>query len=168
MNKTVHHNADVPQFCFYSGSTPIDWSILSMIDTTRLTNSQYSGGVDVYTLQRVIDLVGYAQLTTEETAAFTPEHATHLFLLCQLIIQYLVFSQEQLVKLNASLNERVSSLLDTRTNTTETLHELEARNAALTKELKGMKRTLMAYEFNKMYGNNNAGVFNKGSSDKNS
>ncbi|ORC86336.1 uncharacterized protein TM35_000292180 [Trypanosoma theileri] len=134
-------------FEFVQGSERLDWGVLVAIDLQRLIKD-----TNVDTLQRIVENLAFARVTRDEAAMFTPEHILHLFTLCQLVIQYLVCSQECLAKMNVKLSERVQEAQH-RWNSAEAERErLHEENTILRKEVKAQRRTLLAYE----YANSNA------------
>ena len=136
-------------FRFVRGKESLDWGLLCMVDAGRLLE----GGVDVGGLQRIMDAVAFAHLPPADAVHLTPQHISHLFTLCQLTIQYLIFSQERLAMANQHLSLRATKAEDQCSASETAFRELEAKHDATVRELKGIRRTLMAYEFTKTYGN---------------
>ncbi|KAG8345126.1 hypothetical protein TRVL_04047 [Trypanosoma vivax] len=131
-------------FQFVQGSERLDWGVLVTIDVQRLVKD-----TNVDTLQRVVENIAFARVTRDEAAMFTPDHFIHLFTLCQLIIQYLVCSQECLSKMNVKLSERLRELQQQCQSLEDEGERLRQENSLLRKEIKAQRRTLLAYEYSK-------------------
>ncbi|PWU94603.1 hypothetical protein C4B63_25g324 [Trypanosoma cruzi] len=129
-------------FEFVQGSERLDWGVLVAIDLQRLMKD-----TNVDTLQRIVENIAFARVTRDEAAMFTPEHILHLFTLCQLVIQYLVCSQECLAKINVKLTERLQEMQHRRDSAEAEREKLHEENVILRKEVKAQRRTLLAYEY---------------------
>ncbi|RNF15001.1 uncharacterized protein Tco025E_05659 [Trypanosoma conorhini] len=129
-------------FQFVQGTERLDWGVLVAIDLQRLVKD-----TNVDTLQRIVENLAFARVTRDEAALFTPEHILHLFTLCQLVIQYLVCSQECLAKLNVRLTERGQEMQHRRDAAEAERERLHEENVILRKEVKAQRRTLLAYEY---------------------
>ncbi|CAD2220310.1 Iguana/Dzip1-like DAZ-interacting protein N-terminal, putative [Angomonas deanei] len=130
-------------FEFVQGNERLDWGILVSIDLQRLVRD-----VNVDTLQRIVENLAFARITRDEAAMFTADHTVHLFTLAQVVLQYLVYSQECLAKMNLKLNERLSEVQVSLKQTEKEKDALSEEVLVLKKEVKAQRRTLMAYEFN--------------------
>ena len=139
---TMSSTAQPKPFQFFSGTERLDWAVLTAIDISRLVRE-----VNVDTLQRVIDNIAFARLTREEAALFTPDHVVHLFTLSQLVLQYLVYSQDTLSRLNTSLRERLAEVQQSNKRLEDETSTRKEQLAAVKKELKAQKRTLLAFEY---------------------
>lgn len=139
-------------FQFVQGSERLDWGVLVSIDIQRLIKD-----TNVDTLQRVVENIAFARLTRDEAAMFTPDHFIHLYTLCQLVIQYLVCSQECLAKINVKLNERMQESQQGVDSLKQECDRLNQENSVLRKEVKAQRRTLLAYEYNRAGRNATAG-----------
>ncbi|CCW69811.1 unnamed protein product [Phytomonas sp. Hart1] len=129
-------------FAYVQGNERLDWGVLVAIDLQRLTKD-----TNVDTLQRVVENLAFSHITRDEAAMFSPEHIQHLFKLTQIVIQYLVFSQECLGKLNARLNNHVGELRGAVDALEKTNTKLLDDQEVLKKEVKAQRRTLLAYEY---------------------
>ncbi|CCW64066.1 unnamed protein product [Phytomonas sp. EM1] len=129
-------------FEFVQGNERLDWGVLVAIDLQRLTKD-----TNVDTLQRIVENLAFSHISRDEAAMFSPDHILHLFKLMQVVIQYLVFSQECLAKLNGRLNDHVGELR----GAVDLLEQSKARlldeREVLKKEVKAQRRTLLAYEY---------------------
>nr|CCC91538.1 conserved hypothetical protein [Trypanosoma congolense IL3000] len=140
-------------FHFIEGSERLDWGVLVNIDIQRLMKD-----TNVDTLQRVVENIAFARLTRDEAAMFSPEHFIHLYTICQLVIQYLVYSQERLARINVKLSERVEELQQSAESMKQEGERLHQENTLLRKEVKAQRRTLLAYEYNRK-GSSGGSVF---------
>ncbi|RNE99139.1 hypothetical protein TraAM80_08366, partial [Trypanosoma rangeli] len=129
-------------FEFVQGTERLDWGVLVAIDLQRLVKD-----TNVDTLQRIVENLAFARVTRDEAAMFTPEHILHLFTLCQLVIQYIVCSQECLAKINVRLTERLQEMQHRRDAAEAERERLHEENVILRKEVKAQRRTLLAYEY---------------------
>ncbi|KAG5505090.1 hypothetical protein JIQ42_04276 [Leishmania sp. Namibia] len=132
-----------PAFAFVQGSERLDWRVLVSIDVERLMKS-----TNVETLQRIVENIAFSHVTRDEAALFTPDHTLHLFQLCQLVIQYLVYSQDILAKINMRLNDRMEGQQATMHEQEALLQRLTDETSLLKKQVKTQRRTLLAYEYN--------------------
>ncbi|KAG5483161.1 hypothetical protein CUR178_04735 [Leishmania enriettii] len=132
-----------PAFAFVQGSERLDWRVLVSIDVERLMKS-----TNVETLQRIVENIAFSHVTRDEAALFTPDHTLHLFQLCQLVIQYLVYSQDILAKINMRLNDRMEGQQDTMHRQEALVQRLTDEMSLLKKQVKTQRRTLLAYEYN--------------------
>nr|CCM13901.1 hypothetical protein, conserved [Leishmania guyanensis] len=130
-------------FQFVQGNERLDWGILVSIDVERLMKS-----TNVGTLQRIIENIAFSRVTRDEAALLTPDHILHLFQLCQVVIQYLVYSQEILANINVKLNDRMEGQQATAHEREMLLQRLSDETALLKKQAKTQRRTLLAYEYN--------------------
>ncbi|KAG5509378.1 hypothetical protein JKF63_06688 [Porcisia hertigi] len=130
-------------FEFVQGNERLDWGVLVSIDVERLMKS-----TNVETLQRIVENIAFSRITRDEAAMFTPDHILHLFQLCQVLIQYLVHSQEILAKMNVKLNDRMTAQQDTAQEREGLLQRLSDEASLLKKQVKTQRRTLLAYEYN--------------------
>ncbi|KPA77200.1 hypothetical protein ABB37_07114 [Leptomonas pyrrhocoris] len=131
------------EFEFVQGNERLDWGVLVSIDVERLMKS-----TSVETLQRIIENIAFSRVTRDEAALFTAEHILHLFQLCQVVIQYLVYSQEVLAKMNVRLNDRMAAQQAAVQEREVMLQRLSEENSSLKKQVKTQRRTLLAYEYN--------------------
>ncbi|GET87064.1 hypothetical protein, conserved [Leishmania tarentolae] len=132
-----------PAFEFVQGNERLDWGVLVSIDVERLMKS-----TNVDTLQRIIENIAFSRISRDEAALFTPDHILHLFQLSQVIIQYLVYSQEILAEINVKLNNRMEGQQATAQEQEALLQRLSDETNLLKKQVKTQRRTLLAYEYN--------------------
>ncbi|CAG9571226.1 conserved hypothetical protein [Leishmania major strain Friedlin] len=132
-----------PAFEFVQGNERLDWGVLVSIDVERLMKS-----TTVDTLQRIVENIAFSRVTRDEAALFTPDHILHLFQLCQVVIQYLVYSQEILAEINVKLNDQIEGQQATAQEQEALLQRLSDETNLLKKQVKTQRRTLLAYEYN--------------------
>ncbi|TPP53507.1 Iguana/Dzip1-like DAZ-interacting protein N-terminal family protein [Leishmania donovani] len=132
-----------PAFEFVQGNERLDWGVLVSIDVERLMKS-----TTVDTLQRIVENIAFSRVTRDEAALFTPDHILHLFQLCQVVIQYLVYSQEILAEINVKLNDRMEEQQAAALEQEALLQRLSDESNLLKKQIKTQRRTLLAYEYN--------------------
>ncbi|KAG5483300.1 hypothetical protein LSCM1_04842 [Leishmania martiniquensis] len=130
-------------FEFVQGNERLDWRVLVSIDVERLLKS-----TNVETLQRIVENIAFSRVTRDEASLFSPDHVLHLFQLCQLVIQYLVYSQDILAKINNKLNDRLEGQQATIQEQEGALQRLSDETSLLKKQVKTQRRTLLAYEYN--------------------
>lgn len=132
-----------PAFEFVQGNERLDWGVLVSIDVERLMKS-----TTVDTLQRIVENIAFSRVTRDEAALFTPDHILHLFQLCQVVIQYLVYSQEILAEVNVKLNDQMEGQQATAQEQEALLQRLSDETNLLKKQVKTQRRTLLGYEYN--------------------
>eukprot|EP00760_Papus_ankaliazontas_P028135 PhM_4_TR3550/c0_g1_i1/m.67870 len=114
------------QFC----GERLNWQLLVAIDLQRVIRD-----VDVHALQGVIENIACAKITRDEVQLFQPDHTVHLLTLCQLILQYLIYTQQYLTRQldeTKKESEKYASKVQ----------ELLAENATAKAETKGARREL--------------------------
>eukprot|EP00759_Apiculatamorpha_spiralis_P006747 PhF_6_TR1396/c1_g1_i2/m.2417/K16470/DZIP1; zinc finger protein DZIP1 len=138
-------------FSFTVGSERLNWQLLVALDISRIIRT-----VDVDALQGIIQNITFAKLNREEIALFQPEHTLHLLTLCQLIIQYLIHTQNFLTSQVDGL-QKDAAQMGVKLN--EAIAELGAARAeakAAKKELKRLEHmTAMCDQWFGGQGNNN-------------
>ncbi|KAL0236405.1 hypothetical protein GEMRC1_002987 [Eukaryota sp. GEM-RC1] len=87
-----------PLFRFQPRNLPVDWHLFSSIDLSSVISNQ-----DVSSLQRLITPITFANVSEDPAFSFLDKRLLTFIQSAQLIIEYLVFSQQQLVRRNQLL-----------------------------------------------------------------
>ncbi|XP_037089731.1 zinc finger protein DZIP1L-like [Pollicipes pollicipes] len=121
-----------PNFQFRRREEKLDWKKLAALDVDQITKT-----VDYKALQDSIRQVTYCDATKEFDAATADPNLVKVFRLSQLIIEYLLQSQDFLANNLANVEQRLNS----------TLEELDAANARARRDqedLREMRKGLRA------------------------
>lgn len=119
-----------PPFEFIQGNERLDWGILVSIDVERLLCNP-----NVETLQRIVGNLGFSRIHREEVAMFNADHVVHLLRLYQIIVQYVIYSQDCLAKINCGITGRNKELRQQLKEAENNLAEAVASNSELKKTL---------------------------------
>lgn len=123
-------SAAPPPFEFIQGNERLDWGILVSIDVERLLCNP-----NVETLQRIVGNLGFSRVHREEVAMFNADHVVHLLRLYQIIVQYVIYSQDCLAKINCGITGRNRELRRQLKEAENNLAEAAANNSDLKKAL---------------------------------
>lgn len=130
----------IPVFEFVRGNERLDWGILVSIDIDRLLLDP-----SVEALQRIVKNLAYAQIHRDEAAMFNPDHVVHLLRLYQVIVQYVIYSQDCLAKLNSGFSDRCEEAQ-------KRIKELEEQLCYSNREREELKKMLAGFTDQKKSG----------------
>ncbi|KAI5070524.1 hypothetical protein GOP47_0014867 [Adiantum capillus-veneris] len=94
-----------PPFCFQRRCARIDWRTLHALDVDQIIRE-----IDVNKLESVLDTIAFGDVQGEDTRNFTEANFVKLFRLSQLMVEYLLHTQEVLVSQKSQLLEAGATL----------------------------------------------------------
>ena len=117
----------------------INWRAMAGIDIEKIIRN-----IDINTLDENIDSITYCSVDEEDFAHLTPATFIKIFRLSQLMLEYLVHVQNELVKRNATFKSQVCAERERVSEMESQMKRLYETVTALKQELK-MKRKNIVY-----------------------
>ncbi|CAH8678676.1 Zinc finger protein dzip1 [Schistosoma haematobium] len=114
----------VPPILFRKRTEKIDWKRLASIDVNRITKD-----VDIESLQEILSSVTFCDITNEIDTRYVDNNLIKLFQLAQLLVEYLLYSQDYLTTTIDSLKEENNEL---HKNCDKLKHQLQEKTNRLT------------------------------------
>nr|KAJ3419335.1 Zinc finger protein dzip1 [Polyrhizophydium stewartii] len=133
-------SALIDGFFFRRRRERLNWRMLAAIDPDQVMKD-----VDIESLQEVMENVTFCDIEAEDVRYIDPNFIK-LFQLAQLIIEFLLHSQEYLVDQRDEAEAELESLRGRYAKAASEQEKQEAESAAMKKELKTLRKTLYAYQ----------------------
>ncbi|KAJ3065011.1 Zinc finger protein dzip1, partial [Quaeritorhiza haematococci] len=127
-------------FYFRRRTDRLNWRTMASIQVDRIVRE-----VDIASLQEVIDNVTFCDIEAEDLRYADP-NIVKLFQIAQLIIEYLLHSQEYLADTHKALTEECEQSSQKCRTLTETTEKQASEIATLKKETRALRKTLCAYQ----------------------
>ncbi|KAI8921456.1 Iguana/Dzip1-like DAZ-interacting protein N-terminal-domain-containing protein [Entophlyctis helioformis] len=139
-NNSNNNNALLDSFFFRRRRERLNWRMLAAIDADRVMRD-----VDVPALQEIMENVTFCDIDAEDLRYIDPNFVK-LFRLAQMMIEYLLHSQDYLADQRAELRQELDELRLIHRQDTESIEALTADSDAAKKELRTLRKTLYAYQ----------------------
>ncbi|KAG5450223.1 hypothetical protein CSKR_110086 [Clonorchis sinensis] len=134
-------NTPVHPFVFRQRKEKVDWRRLASIDVNRVINE-----MDVGTLQDVLSSVAFCDITCEVDMRCVDSNLIKLFQLAQLLVEYLLHSQNYLISSVNSLKEENASLQKDLSSAKQDLAEKMNKLTAVRRECHRRRLLLLAQQ----------------------
>ncbi|KAK4475018.1 hypothetical protein MN116_002116 [Schistosoma mekongi] len=131
----------LPPISFRKRTEKIDWKLLASIDVNRIASR-----VDIESLQEILSSVTFCDITTEVDSRYVDNNLIKLFQLAQLLIEYLLYSQDYLTTTIDSLKEENNELHKNYEKLKQQLQEKTNRLTATRRECHRRRLLLMAQQ----------------------
>ncbi|KAJ3246644.1 Zinc finger protein dzip1 [Chytriomyces hyalinus] len=127
-------------FYFKRRTERLDWRLLASLQVDRVQRE-----VDILALQEIMENVTFCDLDSEDIRYVDPNFVK-LIKIAQLIIEYLIHTQDYLAASQGALSKDLQDTSDRLALLTATYEKQDAELSALKKENRTLKKTLYAYQ----------------------
>ncbi|TNN13984.1 Zinc finger protein isoform 1 [Schistosoma japonicum] len=141
MVSSPQYAQEIPPISFRKRTEKIDWKLLASIDVNRIASR-----VDIESLQEILSFVTFCDITTEVDTRYVDNNLIKLFQLAQLLIEYLLYSQDYLTTTIGSLKEENNELYKNCEKLKQQLQEKTNRLTATRRECHRRRLLLMAQQ----------------------
>ncbi|KAI9098282.1 Iguana/Dzip1-like DAZ-interacting protein N-terminal-domain-containing protein [Phlyctochytrium arcticum] len=128
-----------PSFFFKRRRERLNWRVLAGIDVSQIQKE-----IDVQALQDIMENLTYCDIEAEDLA-IDPNYIK-IFQLAQMVIEYLVHSQDYLIDSRKALAERAQAFMSELEQTRASNNSYKTEMAALRKETRVLKKSLYAFQ----------------------
>ncbi|KAF5398144.1 Zinc finger protein DZIP1L [Paragonimus heterotremus] len=128
-------------FIFRKRMEKIDWRRLAAADVNRIASQ-----IDVETLQELLSSVAFCDITTEIDTRYVDANLIKLFQLAQLLVEYLLYSQDYLTSTVNALKEENEGLKSNLAQIQQQLAEKTNRLNAVRRECHRRRLLLLAQQ----------------------
>eukprot|EP01135_Chromosphaera_perkinsii_P007209 Nk52_evm17s745 gene=Nk52_evmTU17s745 len=136
----AQEEVQMPRFYFKPRREKIDWRALASCDLERIMRE-----VDVNMLQHQLENVTFCDVDAEDWRYADPQFIK-LFKLSQLIIEYLLYSQEFLATSREANDDKVNQVIASAEEYQMELHKKDEEIELLKKENRNRRKTIAAYQ----------------------
>jgi zinc finger protein DZIP1 len=131
----------IPPHLFRKRTARLDWRLLARVDIDRVMRE---GDLDA--LQSNIENLTFANIEAEKLSEQGEANFVKLLSLAQLIVEYLLYSQDFLERRRASAEHQAASLMSEIESLRKEVHWANSQNHSLRREVKENKRLIGTYE----------------------
>jgi len=128
-----------PPFTFQRRTVPFDWRKIASIDLDRVVAE-----VDTDALNSVLNILTFGDIREEDLYIFSLDNFLHLYKLCQLTLEYLLYTQNYLVASIQELEGKLKAAEEKRMEAETLVKIKDEKLRQLKKELKTTKAALAA------------------------